>query len=232
MFRDIVVPLDGSGFAERALGLAGWIATESKARLHLVRARQESPDGLPGARHAAPRVEEHYLQSVAARLHDSVDNLSTGVLVGSAWLAIVDYADRAGADLIVMTTHGRTGDDRRRLGSVAAVVVHHARCPVLLVRGDDAKAGTRIPFEHILAVVNGAHRELVEATAMRLGTLQADVVVRDTEHAAETIVDAADAEDADLIVLAQSDTASLPFPPGLPERILRDWSSPVLLMRE
>jgi nucleotide-binding universal stress UspA family protein len=126
--------------------------------------------------------------------------------------AIADYVDRVGADLIVMTTHGRTGDERRR-------------------RGDDAEAGTRVPFARILLVVNGVALERVESIVKRLGTPQTEVVVRETTGVAETIVDAADGEDADLIVLAESESTSPSLPTRLAEVILRDWPSPVMMMR-
>jgi nucleotide-binding universal stress UspA family protein len=45
---------------------------------------------------------------------------------------IVEFADRMGASLLFLATHGRTGIVRLRLGSVAAEVVRHARCPVVL----------------------------------------------------------------------------------------------------
>ncbi len=48
--------------------------------------------------------------------------------------AIVDFADRLGASLMFLTTHGRSGLDRLRLGSVASEVVRHATCPVVLHR--------------------------------------------------------------------------------------------------
>jgi nucleotide-binding universal stress UspA family protein len=173
MFHDIVVPLDGSSFAERALGLAEWIASECGARIHLIRVHL-LPAGRPTDQDAAVRAaDERYLQSFASRLRDSLNDVCVSVLDGSAALAIADYADRVSADLIVMTTHGRTGDERRRLGSVAAVVVHHARCPVLLVRPSEAGGGApHVSFEHVLIAVDGTEqREDVESMALRLGTL-------------------------------------------------------------
>lgn len=171
MFRDIIVPLDGSGLAERALGLADWIATESDARLHLIRVHLASDENAGERRRARP-AEEWYLQLLASsrREHGEV---RVAVLDGSVALAISDYADNVNGDLIVMTTHGRTGDERRRLGSVAAVVAHHARCPVMLVRsGAPTDAMPRVPFEHILVAVDGTEQpEAVTAMALRLGAL-------------------------------------------------------------
>ncbi|MFL6287015.1 MAG: universal stress protein [Actinomycetes bacterium] len=53
---------------------------------------------------------------------------------GHAGRSITDFADETGASLIFMSTHGRTGLARLRSGSVAAEVVRHARCPVVLFR--------------------------------------------------------------------------------------------------
>ena len=170
MFRDIVVPLDGSRFAERAVGLAERIAREDEARLHLIRVRLASgPAEQDGA---APAADERYLETLASELRHHVAEVSIAVLDGSPALAIADYADRVNADLLVMSTHGRTGDERRRLGSVAAVVAHHARCMVMLLRGNATpKLGSDL-FDRVLIAVNGTEcREDVEAVALRLGTL-------------------------------------------------------------
>jgi nucleotide-binding universal stress UspA family protein len=70
------------------------------------------------------------------------------VAEGTPYRAIVDTADRLGADLVVMGTHGRSGLPRFFMGSVAEMVVRHAQCPVLTVRGrrgrkTGARSGSR-----------------------------------------------------------------------------------------
>ena len=113
MFRDIVVPLDGSELAEQALDLADWIAGECDARLHLVRVHLSQP-GQYADEERAPRAnDERYLESLASPRRAARRDVRVAVLDGSVALAISDYADRVSADLIVMTTHGRTGDERR-----------------------------------------------------------------------------------------------------------------------
>ena len=170
MFRDIVVPLDGSSLAERALGLAGWIAGECDARLHLVRVRLSRSEQHADEERVARASDERYLELLASPRREGGRNVRIAVLDGSVALAISDYADRVNADLIVMTTHGRTGDERRRLGSVAAVVAHHAACPVLLVRAGDLTGA--VPFEHILIAVDGTEQpDAVMSMALRLGSL-------------------------------------------------------------
>ena len=58
---------------------------------------------------------------------------------GVHWQAIVDQVKAAQADLIVMSTHGRTGFQHFLLGSVAEKVVRLAPCPVLVTRGTAAQ---------------------------------------------------------------------------------------------
>jgi nucleotide-binding universal stress UspA family protein len=59
---------------------------------------------------------------------------------GESWREIVQVAERLGADLVVVGTHGRTGVARLTLGSVAEVVVRKSKCPVLVVRRKDYAA--------------------------------------------------------------------------------------------
>ena len=174
MFHDIIIPLDGSKLAESAIGTGGWIATECRARIHLVRAHVPQ-DGRFGTDDSAARAGlARYLHEMAAWLTESgVREVSIAVLEGSPALAIADYADRVDADLIVMTTHGRTGGERRRLGSVASVVAHHVSCPVILARGEPGEyLPRRTPLERVVLAVDGTERlEEVRALALRLGSL-------------------------------------------------------------
>jgi nucleotide-binding universal stress UspA family protein len=174
MFHDIIVPLDGSSLAECAVGRAGWIASECGARLHLVRAHVRR-DGDSAEQNAAARAgAAEYLRQVAGWLSDGTQlDVRVAVLDGTPALAIADYADRVDADLVVMTTHGRTGLERRRLGSVASVVAHHVRCPVVLARGGAGEYVPRqAPIERILIAVDGTESpQEVEALALRLGSL-------------------------------------------------------------
>ena len=173
MFHDIVVPLDGSSLAECAIGPAGWIATECGARLHLVRVHVPRGDGA--ARDAVARAaDRRYVQELAGWIREGSNHETvTAVLDGSPALAIADYADRVNADLIVMTTHGRSGIERRQFGSVAGVVAHHVACPVILARGEPGEYVPRqVPLERIVLAADGADRpEDMQALALRLGRL-------------------------------------------------------------
>lgn len=53
---------------------------------------------------------------------------------GNPWVAVCEYATKNGIDLIVITTHGRTGLAHVLIGSTAERIVQHAPCPVLTVK--------------------------------------------------------------------------------------------------
>ncbi len=146
MFSKILVPLDGSELAERALQTAYALATQSEGEVLLVRAlvpeRVLVPDALSGygllwperpqdeaqrdARAAMLRLREHAPKGVRTRFQ---------LLDGNAAESIVEAAADNKCDLIVMSSHGYSGMTRWVLGSVAEKVLHAAPCPVLVLRG-------------------------------------------------------------------------------------------------
>lgn len=62
------------------------------------------------------------------------ENIVTRVLFGNPWPSICDYARENDVDLIIVTTHGRTGLGHVLIGSTAERIVQHAPCPVLAVK--------------------------------------------------------------------------------------------------
>ena len=174
MFHDIVVPLDGSSLAECAIGPAGFMASECWARLHLVRVHVPREGDSVAQDAVARAAAASYLQEMASWLGEVCKSeIRVAVLDGSPALAIADYADRVEADLIVMTTHGRTGAQRRRMGSVAAVVAHHVQCPVVLARGEAGEyVPPQTPLRRILIALDGTERaDRVRELALQLGAL-------------------------------------------------------------
>jgi nucleotide-binding universal stress UspA family protein len=135
MYQTILVPLDGSPLGERALPYAVVLGERSGARLLLVEVAIASVvtrnDPLTGEPRAIDLVAE-YLAAVAARVAGRVtaETLETR---GEPGNEIVRIAERRRADLIAMSTHGRSGFGRWLYGSVAEHVLLHARVPVLLV---------------------------------------------------------------------------------------------------
>jgi nucleotide-binding universal stress UspA family protein len=139
----ILAPLDGSDIGEVALPYAEAIAANSQATVNLIQII--SPPGTVEANllggpdwrkfvNAMRDAGESYLKSIAERLSGKDIKVSYEVLTGDPADKIVEYATAKGANLIAMSTHGRTGLSRWVLGSVADKVLHGARIPILLVR--------------------------------------------------------------------------------------------------
>ncbi len=137
MLNKILVPLDGSELAERALTYATALAGATGANLLLVRAAfshtlagVDPRERQLGALHEA----EAYLQQTATKLRDAGFVCETVARYGHAPECITESARTRHADLIVMATHGRTGPGRWVLGSVAEAVVAASPIPVLVQR--------------------------------------------------------------------------------------------------
>ena len=113
MFRKLLVPLDRSALAEQALGPAAAIARGSKAEIDVVLVHQQiSLDGFPSApwNEAQAEDEERYLAPIADELKSGGSVPTTHAVVrGDVIEAIRARAHDVKADLIVMTSHGRTG---------------------------------------------------------------------------------------------------------------------------
>ena len=166
MYHSILVPLDGSAFAEQALPIAVSIAKSSGAKLTLVRAWDPSsyrfsseltPPFLDTENHDRT-IATAYLDTVVSRFR-SADalGLDSAVVAGRAADAIIECRTQVGADLIVMTTHGRTGWSRAWLGSVADAVVRTDATPVLLCRPVDGPSTPRsAPFARVLVPLDGS----------------------------------------------------------------------------
>ncbi len=132
----VPVPLDGSALAERALPYATSIARASGGRILLVRAvmAHTCPGVDPTAAHLeVTRRAECELQALADKLR--ADGLETEphVYYGQAAEAIADTARHSEADLIAMSTHGRSGLARVVFGSVTDALLRRAEKPVLVV---------------------------------------------------------------------------------------------------
>jgi len=146
MLRTILVPLDGSRFAERALPLATWLASKARARLHLLLAHQPAVAIAGLGDYLAPPPEfddalrdreQTYLFEARERLGVVGDGpVDVSFAEAPAGPEIVETSVKLGADLIVMATHGRGAIGRLWLGSVADYVVRHSAAPVMLVRGE------------------------------------------------------------------------------------------------
>jgi nucleotide-binding universal stress UspA family protein len=145
-FRTIIVPLDGSGLAEKALPTVIGLAKPLKLEVQLVRAYTPAAetyiiaDGVIAQSTAQfneniKSEAETYLDGkVQALRAEGLDNVISTAVLGDAATEIIDFAVRTENNLVAMSTHGRSGVGRWLLGSVAEKVVQHSQDPVLLIR--------------------------------------------------------------------------------------------------
>ncbi len=131
MFTKLLVPLDGTPQAAAALPLARAYAEATKADIVLLRA-------VPGRPGPAPDTDvqqaRQYLAGVAHELAGAGPRVETVVATREPARAILEETRGRDVDLIVMTTHGRTGLGRAVLGSVAERVLERSPVPVSLLR--------------------------------------------------------------------------------------------------
>jgi nucleotide-binding universal stress UspA family protein len=141
----LLLPLDGSKQSELAVPHVEELAAQLKAEvvlLHVV-APTYFAYSIPGETIEMPFTaedmerfrakSEHYLESVAEALRKRGIATSTEVAIGTAADEIIRLSDEMPVDLVVMSTHGRSGISRWAFGSVADKVIHAANAPVLLI---------------------------------------------------------------------------------------------------
>ncbi|WP_256296964.1 universal stress protein [Haloarchaeobius salinus] len=137
MYDTVLFPTDGSDATNRARRHAIDLARQYDATLHVLSVVTEDPYRDETAAERASEEAERTVETVAnAAREDGVD-VTTAVRQGVPHEAVLDYADEAAADMIVMGTHGRTGVDRAIIGSVTERVVRTADVPVVTIRMTD-----------------------------------------------------------------------------------------------
>jgi nucleotide-binding universal stress UspA family protein len=132
----VMVPLDGSALAERAVPYAAALVRAAGGRLLLVRAVLSyfvEQDGIEETVLIHPQARTD-IEAAAVRARAFGLPVEAHLVGGiGAATTLVAAAERLGADIIVMSSHGRSGLGRFLYGSVADDVLRHARVPVLLL---------------------------------------------------------------------------------------------------
>ncbi len=140
LYRHILVPLDGSKLAQAALRHALSIARSNKARVTFLQAIWPFVRGKKARARVAEteRILEkeavRYMTGIAAKPEWKGVKVRAVAKFGLAENVISGYARTRSVDLIVLSSHGRTGLKRLVFGSVAEKVLRWATQPVLLVR--------------------------------------------------------------------------------------------------
>ena len=177
MFKDIMLPVDGSRFSELALPLAVRLAQQTDARLHIVRVH------VPSVPTAEAVVSENYdelvrdwerdaLSLALGRAVDAGVNATSELLEGPVVAGLQRYIEAAGIDLVVMTTHGRSGIRRAVMGSVAEQCVRKTEIPILLIHPrseQDLVAHDLTTMQRILVPLDGSEES--EAVLPHVATL-------------------------------------------------------------
>jgi nucleotide-binding universal stress UspA family protein len=139
--RRILHPTDYSDNSMEALRLALDLAQQCNSQILLVHVVETlGPENVTFGEVAAQPQPEAYRQRLMTDFQRRVPDPGAGVSLeyvlveGDAAEAIVRVTQERSCDLIVMSTHGRTGLRRLLMGSVAEQVIRHAPCPILITK--------------------------------------------------------------------------------------------------
>ena len=148
MYSKVLVPLDGFELAESILDHVREMASGHQVlEVVLLTVVEGYEEGLPSTTWGGVKSVEHraalvaesvaeareYVEKVAEKLKKKGTVVRPVVIQGRVTEEILDYAIENQVDLIMMSTHGRSGPSRWALGSVADRVVRHSPVPVLIV---------------------------------------------------------------------------------------------------
>lgn len=256
MLKKVVVPLDGSLLAEEAIDVAAGIAE----RIVLVHAVTPTEWFAMPADEIVARERKRaaaHLEKLAGPLRRRGIGAEAVVRSGEPSKVVSEAARREKAELVVMSSHGRTGTREWAFGSVAERTLRRSKLPVLVVRGR-----VRVPFgfKKILVTLDGSGREARSLRVVRTiaETCNSEVVflhvpqhpkaalkqaaresvgidrflIREGEPA-ETILRVMREEQADLLALtvAPKTEGDYVMFGRVAERILREIDRPVLVTK-
>jgi nucleotide-binding universal stress UspA family protein len=162
MFKLIAVPLDGSLLAEKALAYSTALAKSFNADILLLRGA-EMPllmNDKPPENFSSFKQAKTYLEGLVEKLALPTDTspvVKAQVIIGDEAKDIVATITEEHADLIVMTTHGRTGLMRLLMGSMATTILKHAPCPLVIIRPNETEENlpTLSRLEQIVVTLDG-----------------------------------------------------------------------------
>jgi nucleotide-binding universal stress UspA family protein len=142
LIRTILVPVDFSDCSLAGLTYAVRFAKEVGSRIIVLHVTDLGPVMMTSGRgeydsasymEAARRRCDDQMKDFLNRINFNGVLVDTSAVAGYCPGAIYEAAAKEGADLIIISTHGRTGLRRAFIGSVAEGTVRHAACPVLVV---------------------------------------------------------------------------------------------------
>lgn len=176
-FRRLIVPLDGTAFAEHALPMSELIAHTYQSELTIVNVESDE------------NQIDDYLKHIAWQLRQSGLSVVLDRRTGSVAEEINKAADENEADLIVMSTHGMPGLDRFYAGDVANRLIRIMKKPVLLLRPTERWQTRTTRFTRLLVSLDGsetAEKILPYARAIA-GTFGSEIVLLSVPEAESEI---------------------------------------------
>lgn len=181
----VLIPLDGSRFAESAIPLGVAVANALGADIQLVRVHELVALPAMDALTPMPVVDAAVEEASRTQQRDELEATAADVramahcpvhvalLEGSVVHALLEFARVNQVRMIVTSTHGRSGLARAALGSVAEELARSATCPVMLLHPAEGQApAAPRRFEHVLVPLDGSPLSeaiLPHATALLTG---------------------------------------------------------------
>lgn len=162
MFKNILVPLDGSHLAEGIVPHLITMAGAFQAHVTLLRVSEAPAQSDSDAVNYYLRKAEAgaYLSRQAAQLQAAGLTVDTHLLEGPAAQRIVQYAERQGADLIILSSHGLGGPSAWQISHIAQKVLQRGMTSILLVRADHTgrRLQDQVSYRRILVPLDGSRR--------------------------------------------------------------------------
>lgn len=212
MYKDILLPFDGSDGAAAVLHHTAEIAHWDNATIHVLFVADTSLDSVTvmGEQTIDVLIQqgEDIVKEAEKTLQSLGSDYDTAVIQGNPAPAITEYAEQYGYDLIVMPTHGRKGVSRYLLGSVTEKVVRLPSPPVLTARMQPDEH-LMFPYENILIPTDGS----TEATHAAEHGLALASALNSTVHTVSVV------DDTSLGLDIRSDTSGKASEAGAEEAI-------------
>lgn len=168
--KNVLFPTDMSELSLAGMERVVELTRDAGAQLHIVHVEEPTPPFGEGSLYMgmADTVRARLQEELAkVRPRDAKVPTVHKLLSGDPAVAIADYAQAEAIDVIVMTSHGRTGLARLFMGSVAEEVVRRAPCPVMVLKPeqlDDSDEGKQTEAEKNERLLDEASRESFPAS--------------------------------------------------------------------
>ncbi len=237
MFNRILVPLDGSTLAERAIPHAEQFARIFGASIILLQVLEptsyhENPKAVDPLSWQIRKAEaDVYMQGIAYRVRESLrigdeqgSRVGYFIREGKTAENIVNFAHAEGIDLLVISSHGSGGLSRWNISSVTQKVINQIYLPVLIVRAYNQPETevARIGYRRILLPIDSSRRAecaLSSGIALARGEMAAELVPETNNPSNGSTSEAAPSTQTKLILAAVIKPPEIPVPEPFPVEI-------------